>query len=78
MKISQVTYDMAEPASTINIIKYLFSNGRYGCLFTRKPTMFNKYWAELDGRCTVGAPRHINCRTVQQPSTKDTKVNKKL
>lgn len=61
MKITEVVYDMAEPAKKMDIIKWLLTGGRYGKLFIKVPRRFNKYWAELDNRCTP--PLHINCRS---------------
>ena len=64
MKITEVIYDMAEPAKKWDIVKWLLTGGRYGKLYIKVPTRFNKYWAEMDKRT-------INCRCVVNPSLMD-------
>lgn len=59
MKVTEVIYNMAEPASKLDIIKYLFTNGRYGKVFIKKPTAFNEY--------SANPPYHLNCRSTHTP-----------
>ena len=61
MKITEVTYEMAAPASRLDVIKYALSNGRYGKLFVSKTTRFSKFWADQDPRAS------INCRCLVAP-----------
>lgn len=51
VNIENVTYEMARPATRLQIIVWLLTNGRKGKLFVKKQESFRRY--------TIG---HINCR----------------
>lgn len=56
VKTETVTYEMAEPATRIEVIKWLISGGRFGRLYVSKSRKFIRYSAPPTGincRCTV-------------------------
>lgn len=60
MRIEQVTYEMAEPASKLDVLIWLITWGSRGRLFVSKTKNYNKFYSEPD-------PRTVNCRCVTSP-----------
>jgi hypothetical protein len=60
INFEEVTYEMARPATKLQILIWLLTNGRKGKLFIKKSESFRLY--------TIG---HVNCRCATSPIKDD-------
>jgi hypothetical protein len=68
MRITEIAYNIAVPASKFDIFKYILTGGKFGRLFVSKEVKANKYWPEQNLK-TIG----INCRCALVPLNKESK-----
>lgn len=68
MRITEIAYNIAVPASKFDIFKYILTGGKFGRLFVSKEVKANKYWADLDPRTSS-----VNCRCKLTPLKKESK-----
>jgi hypothetical protein len=66
MRITEIAYNIAVPASKLDIFKYIITAGKYGKLFVGSRVEAKKYWADQDHRTST-----VNCRCTLSPLTKD-------
>ena len=63
MRITEVTYAMAEPAKRLDVLLWLITGGNKGKLFVSVDRQYNKFHAAQDGRT-------YNCRSIVSPVLK--------
>lgn len=68
LRTEKVVYDMAEPASKIQIIIWLITFGRKGRVFVSKPKRYTKFYSHPDDRminCRCSAPSIVGVPSVR-------------
>lgn len=68
LRTEKVVYDMAEPASKIQIIIWLITFGRKGRVFVSKSERYTRVYSQPDGRminCRCSAPSIVGVPSVR-------------